>query len=182
MEIAFDEFPPEALARAETQTLARRRSAPARPVHQPWRTPLFEDRAWIDELSAWADRLLAPRAILIVSAHWETALPSLSAASWQAGLRLRRSDRGTTGCATTPRMPPALVPRRRRSSLAGSLRTPARFPGGLDHGVGRRWKASARKFGRGNSVLQLSMPTADPGRTAARGLAAFVTSASTASL
>ena len=53
MEIAFDEFLPGGSgARAETQTLARRRSAPARPVHQPWRTPLFEDRAWIDELSA----------------------------------------------------------------------------------------------------------------------------------
>ncbi|MGY1653960.1 dioxygenase family protein [Geodermatophilus sp. SYSU D01119] len=34
--------------------------------------PLFEDAAWMRELAAWARALPRPRAVLIVSAHWES--------------------------------------------------------------------------------------------------------------
>jgi 4,5-DOPA dioxygenase extradiol len=34
--------------------------------------PLFEDTAWMRELAAWAWALPRPRAVLIVSAHWES--------------------------------------------------------------------------------------------------------------
>lgn len=40
--------------------------------------PLFEDPGWMAELFAWARRLPKPRAILIVSAHWESAPIALS--------------------------------------------------------------------------------------------------------
>jgi 4,5-DOPA dioxygenase extradiol len=33
--------------------------------------PLLDDRAWIDELAAWARALPRPTAIVVVSAHWE---------------------------------------------------------------------------------------------------------------
>ncbi len=35
--------------------------------------PLFEDAGWMTELHDWARRLPKPKAILIVSAHWESA-------------------------------------------------------------------------------------------------------------
>src|SRR4029450_2829044 len=35
--------------------------------------PLFDDRGWIEQLFAWAQALPRPTAILIVSAHWESA-------------------------------------------------------------------------------------------------------------
>src|SRR6185295_18395328 len=33
--------------------------------------PLLDDRAWVDELHAWAARLPRPAAVLMLSAHWE---------------------------------------------------------------------------------------------------------------
>jgi 4,5-DOPA dioxygenase extradiol len=40
--------------------------------------PLFEDTPWMDELFAWARAIPRPKAILIVSAHWESAPLCLS--------------------------------------------------------------------------------------------------------
>lgn len=41
--------------------------------------PLLDDPRWSGQLAAWANDLPRPRAILIVSAHWEAAPISLSA-------------------------------------------------------------------------------------------------------
>ena len=41
--------------------------------------PLLDDPIWSGELAAWAQDLPRPTAILIVSAHWESAPVSLSA-------------------------------------------------------------------------------------------------------
>ena len=41
--------------------------------------PLLDDRLWSSQLAAWAKDLPRPKAILIVSAHWESAPMSLSA-------------------------------------------------------------------------------------------------------
>ena len=41
--------------------------------------PLLDDPAWSGQLAAWAADLPRPKAILIVSAHWESAPVSLSA-------------------------------------------------------------------------------------------------------
>lgn len=40
--------------------------------------PLFEDAGWMAELFAWARSMPKPKAVLIVSAHWEAAPLSLS--------------------------------------------------------------------------------------------------------
>lgn len=40
---------------------------------------VFEDALWISELFAWSQALPKPTAILIISAHWESAPLSLSA-------------------------------------------------------------------------------------------------------
>jgi len=41
--------------------------------------PLFDDPLWIDELFTWSQSLAKPTAILMVSAHWESAPIRLSA-------------------------------------------------------------------------------------------------------
>ncbi|WP_072802788.1 dioxygenase family protein [Rhodococcoides yunnanense] len=43
--------------------------------------PVFDDALWIDELFTWSQTMPKPTAILIVSAHWEEAPLSLSAAA-----------------------------------------------------------------------------------------------------
>jgi len=48
--------------------------------------PLLDDAGWMKELAGWAQALPKPRAILIVSAHWEAAPLMLS--SPQAGTEL----------------------------------------------------------------------------------------------
>jgi len=41
--------------------------------------PLVDDTLWVAQLEAWARALPRPRAILVVSAHWEAAPPTLGA-------------------------------------------------------------------------------------------------------
>lgn len=41
--------------------------------------PLLEDPEWMSQLNGWAAGLPTPKAILIVSAHWQTAPMALSA-------------------------------------------------------------------------------------------------------
>ncbi|MGH8967184.1 MAG: dioxygenase family protein, partial [Actinomycetes bacterium] len=41
--------------------------------------PLLDDALWTSQLSQWSADLPRPQAILIVSAHWESAPVSLSA-------------------------------------------------------------------------------------------------------
>ena len=84
--------------------------------------PLLEDAGWMDDLHAWARRLPAPRAILIVSAHWESAPLALSTADGRAELvyDFGGFDPCTTGCATT-RPTPTTSPR----SSAPCCRTPS---------------------------------------------------------
>jgi aromatic ring-opening dioxygenase catalytic subunit (LigB family) len=40
--------------------------------------PVFEDTAWMTELHDWARRLPKPKAVLVVSAHWESAPLSIT--------------------------------------------------------------------------------------------------------
>ena len=43
--------------------------------------PLLDDALWTSQLAAWAHALPRPRAILAVSAHWESAPVALSASA-----------------------------------------------------------------------------------------------------
>jgi 4,5-DOPA dioxygenase extradiol len=43
--------------------------------------PVFEDTTWMTELHDWARRLPKPKAVLVVSAHWESAPLSITSTS-----------------------------------------------------------------------------------------------------
>jgi 4,5-DOPA dioxygenase extradiol len=45
--------------------------------------PLLDDAAWVEELHQWAGKLPQPRAILMVSAHWEARPSTLGATTTQ---------------------------------------------------------------------------------------------------
>ncbi|MBL7500381.1 dioxygenase [Frankia sp. CNm7] len=126
--------------------------------------PLFDDGPWMDELLAWATALPKPRAILIVSAHWEQAPARLSASMARTPLvydfggfdrryyelkyptpdagRLAGRVRATLAAAGSP----AVHEDRRR---------------GLDHGA---WVPLKVMYPLADvPVLQLSLPSSDPG-------------------
>jgi 4,5-DOPA dioxygenase extradiol len=125
--------------------------------------PLLEDAEWMAALHAWARTLPTPRAILIVSAHWESAPLALSTTDGRARLvydfggfdpmysRLRYDTPDADELAT-------LV----RSVLPGSEPLHEHTSRGLDHGA---WVPLMAMYpGAGVPVLQLSMPTHDPAR------------------
>jgi len=130
--------------------------------------PLLDDRLWTAELSAWAARLPRPRAILIVSAHWESAPPTLSASA--AGTPLIYDFGGFA-----PKyynMTYATPDASKLAALVASV-----FPDGeavhqhrsrgLDHGA---WVPLKVMYPKGDiPVLQLSLPTYDPARLLALG-------------
>lgn len=125
--------------------------------------PLLEDAGWMDDLHAWAGRLPTPRAILVVSAHWESAPLALSTADGGAELvydfggfdplyhRLRYDTPDADDLAT-------LV----RSVLPDSEPLHQHTSRGLDHGA---WVPLLAMYPDASvPVLQLSMPTHEPQR------------------
>ena len=118
--------------------------------------PLLDDPTWSGQLAAWATDLPRPKAILIVSAHWEAAPVSLSASG--APLVYDFGGFAPRYYRMTYQTPDA-------SELAARVAAmmPAREPvhqhasRGLDHGA---WVPLKIMF----PVLQMSLPTHDPGK------------------
>jgi 4,5-DOPA dioxygenase extradiol len=151
------------------------RAAAAAGAHCAWRTedgplpalyvshgapPLFEDADWMSQLFAWARSMPRPRAILIASAHWESAPLALSSPGPATPLvydfagfdplyyRMRYPTPDASGLAA---LVSALVPD--GSGLARTNR-------GLDHGA---WVPLMAMYPEADiPVLQLSLPTSDP--------------------
>lgn len=125
--------------------------------------PLLDDAEWLSRLFDWAQRLPQPRAVLIVSAHWESAPLALS--SPVAGTTpvydfggfapryytLRYDTPDATALATLVRtvLPDDQQPHEHRER-------------GLDHGA---WVPLMAMYPNADlPVLQLSLPTEDPGK------------------
>ena len=125
--------------------------------------PLVDDPLWVVQLAAWAQALPRPSAILMVSAHWESA--PLTIGATDDGVPLVYDFGGFPERYYHARYPapgaPALAARV-RSLLAG--REPVTdLPGrGLDHGA--YVPLSVMYPGADIPVLQVSMPSLDPGR------------------
>ena len=127
----------------------------------------FEDPRWLNPLHHWARTLPKPRAILVVSAHWESAPLSVSAARpselvYDFGgfdplyytFRYDTPDAGDLARQVTTLMP-----------RTGQVHQHGRR--GLDHGA---WVPLKIMYpGSDVPVLQLSLPTDDPDKLLALG-------------
>ena len=128
--------------------------------------PLLDDPIWSGQLAAWAADLPRPKAILIISAHWESAPLMLSA----SGAELVYDFGGFA-----PRYYLEKYPTPDASALASRIAAmmPANEPvhqhpsRGLDHGA---WVPLKIMYPDGDiPVLQMSMPTHDPAKLMAIG-------------
>jgi 4,5-DOPA dioxygenase extradiol len=125
--------------------------------------PLFDDPLWISELFAWSQALAKPRAVLMISAHWEHAPLRISATG--ASVPLVYDFAGFASLYFTMNYPTPDA-----SWLAGRIaavlpddepveRDPVR---GLDHGA---WVPLKVMYPYADvPVLQISIPTHDPTR------------------
>jgi 4,5-DOPA dioxygenase extradiol len=161
---AFDDFLRETAPASRDRRLWKPDDGPMTALYlSHGAPPLFDDRGWIEQLFAWAQALPRPTAILIVSAHWESAPLSLSASApgtplvYDFGGFDRRyfemtyptPDAGALAARVAAAMPDA-EPVHQHASR------------GLDHGA---WVPLKVMYPDGDvPVLQLSMPTHDPAR------------------
>jgi 4,5-DOPA dioxygenase extradiol len=125
--------------------------------------PLFDDPLWISQLFSWSQQLPKPKAILIVSAHWESAPLSLSASP--AGTPLVYDFGGFAAryySMTYPTPDAGALAARVAASLPDSEPLHQHGSRGLDHGA---WVPLKIMYPYADvPVLQLSMPTHDPAR------------------
>ena len=125
--------------------------------------PLVDDPLWPSQLAAWADRLPRPTAILIVSAHWESAPLTLGATA--DGVPLVYDFGGFPERYYRTRYPapgaPALAAR--VAALMPDTEPVAHRPNrGLDHGA---YVPLLVMYPAADiPVLQMSMPSLDPTR------------------
>ncbi|WP_030909661.1 dioxygenase [Streptomyces sp. NRRL F-5126] len=125
--------------------------------------PLADDPQWPDQLAAWSAELPRPRAILVVSAHWEAAPPAVGATR---SVPLEYDFWGFPEHYYQVTYPAPGAP-----ALAESVRKLLSVPGqavqdaperGLDHGA---YVPLVEMFPAADiPVLQLSMPTLEPER------------------
>jgi len=128
--------------------------------------PLLDDPMWSGQLAAWAGDLPRPNAILIVSAHWESAPVSLSAEGAPLVYDFGGFDAkyyrmtyetpdATALAARVAAMMPDTEPVHQHTSR------------GLDHGA---WVPLKIMYPDADiPVLQMSLPTQDPERLLALG-------------
>lgn len=160
-----------------------RDSAPASRARPPWKSadgpmpalylshgapPLFDDPLWIGELFAWSQSMPKPTAILIVSAHWESAPITLSATAACTPLVYDFGGFHQRYYSMTYPTPDAAhLAARLRALLSGSDQVHQHSSRGLDHGA---WVPLKIMYPYADvPVLQMSIPTHDPDRLLALG-------------
>ncbi len=123
--------------------------------------PLLDDPVWSAQLAAWAGDLPRPKAILIVSAHWESAPISLSASG--APLVYDFGGFAPKYYAMTYETPDATALAARVAAMMPDTEPVHQHASrGLDHGA---WVPLKIMYPEADiPVLQLSLPTQDPVR------------------
>ena len=123
--------------------------------------PLLDDPVWSGELASWAADLPRPKAILIVSAHWESAPVSLSASS--APLVYDFGGFAPKYYEMTYETPDATALAKRVAAMMPATEPVHQHASrGLDHGA---WVPLKIMYPAGDiPVLQMSLPTQDPQR------------------
>ncbi|MGZ4552840.1 MAG: dioxygenase family protein [Mycobacteriaceae bacterium] len=130
--------------------------------------PLFDDGQWMRKLFAWAQSLPKPKAILIVSAHWESAPLSLSSTAADTtpvydfggfAQRYYKMRYDTPDASKLARRVLAVLP--------DTESVHEHQERGLDHGA---WVPLKVMYPGGDiPVLQMSLPTEDPARLVVLG-------------
>ena len=125
--------------------------------------PLFDDPLWISQLFAWSQALPKPTAVLIVSAHWESAPLSLSASAAGTPLVYDFGGFDRRYYSMTYATPDAAsLSARVAAAMPDSEPLHQHVNRGLDHGA---WVPLKIMYPYADvPVLQLSMPTHDPAR------------------
>jgi 4,5-DOPA dioxygenase extradiol len=123
--------------------------------------PLLDDAEWMSQLSAWALTMPKPRAVLIVSAHWEAAPLMLSAPGAGTPLVYDFGGFAARYYALTYPTPDATAFASEVASLMPAASPVHQHPSrGLDHGA---WVPLKIMYPLADvPVLQLSLPTSDP--------------------
>jgi 4,5-DOPA dioxygenase extradiol len=123
--------------------------------------PLLDDAEWMSQLSAWALSMPKPRAVLIVSAHWEAAPLMLSAPGAGTPLVYDFGGFAARYYTLTYPTPDATAFAAEVASLMPDSSPAHQHPSrGLDHGA---WVPLKIMYPLADvPVLQLSLPTSDP--------------------
>ncbi|MGH3361620.1 MAG: dioxygenase family protein [Nocardioides sp.] len=123
--------------------------------------PLLDDPVWSSQLAAWARELPRPRAILIVSAHWESAPVSLTASGAPLVYDFGGFDAKYYRM-TYPTPDAAALANRVAAMMPASEPVHQHASRGLDHGA---WVPLKIMYPEADiPVLQMSLPTHDPVR------------------
>jgi 4,5-DOPA dioxygenase extradiol len=129
--------------------------------------PLFNDAHWIDQLFRWSQSLPKPTAILIVSAHWESAPVAISGPAAGTPLVYDFGGFARRFYEMTYQTPDASALAQDVTALLSAEHIHEHPSRGLDHGA---WVPLKVMYPYGDvPVLQLSMPTHDPDRLLAIG-------------
>ena len=125
--------------------------------------PLLDDAEWMSQLAAWTLSMPKPRAVLIVSAHWEAAPLSLSAPAAATPLVYDFGGFDRRYFTMTYPTPDAgALAARVAAAMPDTEPVHQHASRGLDHGA---WVPLKIMYPYADvPVLQLSMPTHDPGR------------------
>ncbi len=124
---------------------------------------ILDDERWTHQLARWATQLPRPRAVLIVSAHWESAPLTLGATETGTPLTYDFYGFPERYYRMTYPSPGAPELAARIEALMPDTETVARAPGyGLDHGA---YVPLMVMYPEADvPVLQMSMPSLDPHR------------------
>ena len=130
--------------------------------------PLLDDPLWSGQLAQWAKDLPRPKAILIVSAHWESAPVSLSATASGTPLVYDFGGFAQKYYEMTYVTPDASDFAARVAAMMPDAEPVHQHTSrGLDHGA---WVPLKIMYPAGDiPVLQMSLPTQDPERLLALG-------------
>ncbi|MGW0889424.1 dioxygenase family protein [Saccharopolyspora sp. NPDC002578] len=125
--------------------------------------PLVDDELWTSQLAAWADELPRPRAILMVSAHWESAPLMLGATDTGVPLTYDFGGFAERYFRTRYRSPGAPELAAKVTALMPDTEPVAHQPNrGLDHGA--YVPLTVMYPDADVPVLQMSLPTLAPAK------------------
>ena len=123
---------------------------------------LLDDHLWTSQLREVAGKIERPSAILIVSAHWESAPITLSSPIANTPLVYDFSGFDRKFYEMTYNSPDASLLAAKVAALMPKTESIAQSNRGLDHGA---WVALRVMYPDADiPVLQMSMPTSDPGK------------------